>query len=573
MFKTIKAELKKMVSKPGIYILVVLLAIILVLGVFTYDPTEKHDNKLEIASETFLETYNKYVETSGFKETIDNNITLKINRINSYHVGDKTQKENINNLLEAFKLSYNDYKESSLVSNLSYSESCKNNLKDKLNILNNTISSGISSAKNNIYLIISNKQNYKSYQSAYEEIASALGSNSLVGEICNEIKLYEDKFYNAINNLIYPTLTDNFINNYTKNEEGCSYYIIKNRLQEIDNQIKTLKLEIDLDGNKNTEIKYINDLVALIENYVNCGNTYTELIDLELLSNAFSITTPSEQMNLLYLSEKSEYNTNSLLIRQKYLFENNKKNQDFAHPLTIGVASNENTNAFDYTYYVLRLFSFIIIVFAIMSISNAISGEIKEGTMRYLAIRPITRTRLLFGKMLSVIIMSFILICFSTIIGLCVGGSFYGFSSANILTIFNSSSAIILSPVAMLLFFILSFMLELTVYVAIAMMFACLLKSDLLTVTLMLVLYLINTLLPGFAGGVNSWLAFYPFSHINLYALFGSSLYADANNTLANLFGSHVYAGTNLILTIIVIVITSLLFSLIANFAFKKKEL
>lgn len=105
------------------------------------------------------------------------------------------------------------------------------------------------------------------------------------------------------------------------------------------------------------------------------------------------------------------------------------------------------------------------------------------------------------------------------------------------------------------------------------MLLSCLFKSDLFAVTLMIVLYLLNTLLPVFVTGANSWLTYYPFSHISLYSLFGSSIYAISNNFLNMLLGAKVYAGTNIGLTITVIVLFVVIINLLATVAFKKKEL
>ena len=46
MFKVISAEIKKILSKPSIYILALILAAILVLGVFIYNPTIQ-ESKIE----------------------------------------------------------------------------------------------------------------------------------------------------------------------------------------------------------------------------------------------------------------------------------------------------------------------------------------------------------------------------------------------------------------------------------------------------------------------------------------------------------------------------------------------
>lgn len=208
-----------------------------------------------------------------------------------------------------------------------------------------------------------------------------------------------------------------------------------------------------------------------------------------------------------------------------------------------------------------------------MTACHSIAGEIKEGSMRYLAIRPVGRIKLFFGKLLAILLMSIIMILFSAIVALCVGGAVYGFESLKILTIFNGSTAMTMHPIVMLLVYLLSMFLELAVYASIAMLLSCMFKSDLFAVTIMLVLYLINTLLPVFAGGINSWLAYYPFSHISLYSLFGSSNYALSDNFLNILLGAKVYAGTNIGLTISVTLLFIIIANVIGSILFKKKEL
>ena len=314
-------------------------------------------------------------------------------------------------------------------------------------------------------------------------------------------------------------------------------------------------------------------MIRLINLYINTADTFINLVNYELLSNAFSVVNTNDQLDLMYLTNQSQYNSDSLLIRYTYLFENGKTENDYAHPLTIGVTSNHETNAYDYAYFILKLFSFIIIVYAVMTACHSIAGEIKEGSMRYLAIRPVGRIKLFFGKLFAILLMSIIMILFSAIIALCVGGAVYGFDSLTILTIFNGTTAITMHPIVMLLIYLLSMFLELMVYASIAMLLSCLFKSDLFAVTIMLVLYLLNTLLPVFAGGINSWLAYYPFSHISLYSLFGSSNYALSDNFLNILLGAKVYAGTNIGLTISVTLLFIIIANVLGSILFKKKEL
>ena len=578
MFKVISAELKKMVSKPGIYVLAILLAIILVLGVFIYNPTVYSTSNITLTGSTVMEKYTYFIgEGSGsIKLQADSSITDASNKILSYTIDGKTQEENIEDLYDTFIMYYNNYREAAYNDTpANVITTYRNNLVNALNSLNTAITTGVNNSSAGAYTILTTRSNYDRYTSAYESVRTLFSTNtSNIADICQEYEdSYRNDFTSSIDALIYPTLSEELIRDYTVNEEGTKLHTELSRLNEINDSIQSIYNDVR-DGTKDNEsISVMQELEDLANLYMNTASTFTNLVNYELLSNAFSFVNTNDQLDLLYLENETQYNSNTLLIRYDYLFDNNKTENDYAHPLTIGVTSNDEINAYDYAYFILRLFSFIIIVYAIMSACHAIAGEIKEGSMRYFAIRPVNRLTLYFGKFFAIILMSLIMIIFSAIIAVCVGGAVYGFSSASILTIFNSSTAIVIHPIVMLIIYLVSLLLELIVYTSIAMLLSCLFKSDLFAVTLMIVLYLLNTLLPVFVTGANSWLTYYPFSHISLYSLFGSSIYAISNNFLNMLLGAKVYAGTNIGLTITVIVLFVAIINLLATVAFKKKEL
>lgn len=578
MFKVISAELKKMVSKPGIYVLAILLAIILVLGVFIYNPTVYSTSNITLTGSTVMEKYTYFIgEGSGsIKLQADSSITDASNKILSYTIDGKTQEENIEDLYDTFIMYYNNYREAAYNDTpANVITTYRNNLVNALNSLNTAITTGVNNSSAGAYTILTTRSNYDRYTSAHESVRTLFNTNtSNIADICQEYEdSYRNDFTSSIDALIYPTLSEELIRDYTVNEEGTKLHTELLRLNEINDSIQSIYNDVR-DGTKDNEsISVMQELEDLANLYMNTASTFTNLVNYELLSNAFSFVNTNDQLDLLYLENETQYNSNTLLIRYDYLFDNNKTENDYAHPLTIGVTSNDEINAYDYAYFILRLFSFIIIVYAIMSACHAIAGEIKEGSMRYFAIRPVNRLTLYFGKFFAIILMSLIMIIFSAIIAVCVGGAVYGFSSASILTIFNSSTAIVIHPIAMLIIYLVSLLLELIVYTSIAMLLSCLFKSDLFAVTLMIVLYLLNTLLPVFVTGANSWLTYYPFSHISLYSLFGSSIYAISNNFLNMLLGAKVYAGTNIGLTITVILLFVVIINLLATVAFKKKEL
>lgn len=582
MFKIISAEVKKIVSKPGIYILSVLLALILVLGAFIYKPVVYESTQFELFGSTYLDKYEDFNAGSnaGQKAKSLAQLEVAINSIKNYSITfnqeEYTQKEYILLLLNKFNEYYDAYQDcSNDASTQQTVDNIRSNLVQSLSNLNNAIETPLINSQNGSYSLLTSKDNYDKYITVYKEVLKWANLNikkeNLKDHFIEFEKKYSNDFYSTINNFKYPTLSNEIIKTYTTEIEGSRLETLNKRLTNIWNEIQnnyTLAINNDAFNTKN-----VDKMDQLANAYVETIDTYIGLIKYELLTNAFSILSTKEQLNTLYLSEYSYFNSKSLLERYNYLFEHNKSENDFGKPLTIGVSSNDSINAYDFAYFVLKIFSFVIIIYSIMAACHSIAGEIKEGSMRYLAIRPVSRTKMFFGKWFSILIMSAILILFSATIALSVGGAVYGFDANPILTIFNGSFAFSTHPLGMIAIYLISMMLELIVYSMIAMLMSTLFKSDLISMTILIVLYLLNILIPVFVQGANTWLAFYPFSHISLYSLFGSSVYSVPTNFFNLLFGSKVYAGTHIALTVSMILLITVIISLISIKVFKKKEL
>ncbi len=598
MFNVIRAELKKMVSRPGIYILAAFLAVILVLGVFLYNPDVREVSS--IPTTITLQT-NGFVNNTGYNKSYsDNYVTLATNAVNSYYYNGQTYYEvmygedgnsglwqEYQNALQEMKIRANtDIGETQL-------ENYVNTFVSILNKINDVITSAYTLTTNTIaFPLLTSSTNYSNYLSLYSIIVTRqAGNDSVFGRVNDEnnymsfqqrielfVDSYQSSYEECISNFIFPTISESLYNRYTSDEEDSYLTIVNARLEEIYNQMLAIEEEytLSLTNGEYTQTLY-NQLQEeyneLANRYYCTALNYYYLVEYELKSNAYTFVSTSQSLDLWGLEDESEYNSNTQLMRYQYLFENDKLESDYANPLAVGSTITDEITAYDYAYFILKLFSFIIIAYAIMSACGAVAGEIKDGTMRYYAIRPIKRGDILFGKLLAIIIMSFIMIVFSAVIAMCVGAGVYGWTNLTILTIFNGTTAMTISPLVMMLLYIASFLIEVIVYTSIAMLLSCLLKSDLLASTIMLLIYLLNIILPVFTGGMNSWLAYYPFSHISLFALFGSSIVSTSSDMLSSLLKVNVYASTGLIPTI---VITALLIAvplLLARFIFNKKEL
>lgn len=587
MFKVISAELKKVLSKPGIYVLSVFLAIILIIGVFIYNPKVSESTAISFENATnYIDKYNYFIgddetnKTSGIKVEADKQVQLAIKNITNYSITSGSEKiskeQQIKNLINVVNEKFKEYNDCSVDGLDTTITATRNDLISALKNLNKAIEDGNNKASNGCYSIVMTKSVYQTYSSQYKEIlnwAETVVQKENLADHCNVYSTkYKDNFINNINKFIYPTISDSFVNSYTIDSDGSSLHTLNIRLNAILDEIQT-NLTLSQNDINGFNIQSSSKMNELATKYVDTCSAYANLIKYSLINNAFDKLSTSEQMDAMYLSNYSAYNCNSLQVRYEYLFKNNKTEADYARPLTIGITSNNDTNAYDYAYFVLKLFTIVIVAFAIMMACHTVAGEIKEGSMRYMAIRPVSRSKIIFGKYFSILILSTILSIFSSVIAIAVGGAVYGFGSLNILTIFNGSTAVVMHPIVMLIIYVVSMLIEVAIYTGIALMLSTIFKSDLMSVTLMLLFYLVNTFLPIIVTGVNSWLTFYPFSHINLYSLFGSSIYAIQGNFINALLGTNVYLTSGILATTITSVLLIIIPVFVAYKIFSIKEL
>lgn len=582
MRSVISSEIKKILAKPGIYVLSIFLAVILILGVFIYKPSDNHTKKIFLEGGSFEEKYSYFVGdglTSGPKVEANKQLSKANNTIDSYYVvyesNTITQKEYFDILLSDLdeKMAYYsevDWESSALANKQ------KERIKDQFVLINGFVQKAITNSANGCYAVVSSSKNFDNFEKLYPDIISwcnqTVGENQAPEHIALYNKLYQQDFEQFCDNLIFNNLSAGFLENYSTST-GSKLNLLNERLDEINNEIADLFNSSLIPHSDSEDVEMANKLEILANKYISNIETYTSLVKNELISSALKHTTTKQQLELKDLNNQSKFNANTQKIRLNYLFEHNKTEQDYAKPLTIGTKSNLETNAYDYAYFVMKVFSFVIVIYAVILASNSIAGEIKDGSMRYLAIRPVSRAEIYFGKMLAILIMSSILAVFSCIISICVGGAVYGFKTLNILTIFNGKSVLIIHPIGMIAIFIVSMLLQLSIYMLVASLLACLLKSDLASTTLVIVLYLINTILPMFVSGTNSWLAYYIFSHIDFYSMFGSSIYAQKSNIFSVLFGSKIYAGSSVWLTLCLLTLMIGAISTLTAYLFKKKEL
>ena len=571
MGKIIGFELKKLVSRIGIYILVVLMAGLLVAGAFMYEPIERDITPQSLVGDTVSEMYLNFTQDlqQGYIDTmqsVSNNADTYVSSSANYE--QSNSKKHINQLLTAF----DDYCLLYIEATTSSEQNILlTGIKQTLAELKTALDDGLNPTKEATgYYILTTNNNYTKLYSLLNQTTANFTSpisHTFAGEkYDNELRA---PLYECLNALVYPNLEETA----KKYVAGGTYYtLISSRMEEIafkmEQQYNKATLDSSLEDSK--DIK--NELNTLFNRYINCVDIFVTAYNSSMCVDALNaITNKTTRANLVGYDKVSLYNQEETALQYQYYIENHASVSDFANGLSMTHTSNEKINAYDFTFFVMSLFAVLVMIFAIYLSAHTISGEISGNTMRFTALRPVKRSSLFFGKYFAIVIMSLILLLFGTVTSMTVGGILYGFESANILMIINSSWVFNIHPLIVIWIFVLSLLLNIALYSALTIMLSSMFKSDLLAMIVSVVIYVVNLILPLFFG-MTSWLKFYPLANVNLFAYFGATS-VTTDSILSKLFNNIVYQGMNIWISLIYVFGITTILLLIGRHIFKKREL
>lgn len=576
MHKVISFELKKIVSRPGIYLLALILACLLTVTAFVYKPTSPSREYLqlngtsvtEMASDfaNYKEQYDAQIESwlKVAEEIEDNNFKFYEEEINSLYI---ETKDNINTFIEN---STNITVTNQYAFLYDIHNADKNGSLDRLYA---KLIEFIGEEKDSYHPVTTTKSNYSKMINDItfinDDIESTIASKSysiIANAFAND---YLDRITNIVQEIVYPNYS-RVIDLFLKN--GNYYNVTVERLRILYLEMEDIVAQANANSGANNFSKSLMDeYTDLFNQYRMVSSIYTNLLTYNLNMVVLDNYSASERTQIKYYDDIDYYNNQENLTKYTYYITNDTNEYSYANPLSFDYSSNQKTNAYDYSYFALSIFGVILIAFAITFASHAIAGESKEGTMRFVSIRPISRTSLILGKFFAIAIITLIMLIFSAVASMVVGGFLFGMSSLDILSVVNATKVVTIHPMLSLAIFVASTYLKILVFVSIAMLFTSFLKSDLLTLILTLLIYVVHLMLPLFFG-VNSWLRFNPLANIDLFAYLGSGT-MTAKTILGQMFTSVVYNGINIWISLIFISAMIIGFNLISIFAFKKREL
>ncbi len=588
MFRICRAEFKKLFLKPSIFVLAGILIFVLASCSFLYKPNDRPSSYVSLLGETTVSGYyNKIDKTDSILTDSFVNYETKIKNAKNY-IGyyetefdakaelQKLLDENFMNAYRNYGIAYTNYLNNDIESN-------RNTLINAREAFYNVIFNSESSIKTKyeIYRNVANdnqKMHFLTTKALDNNIdnlfkgCANIFKNAETKNGDDELAIYKE-IKNNIDNINFKTKLGNYFDELIAFIPSAEYVnSLKDYITETEKRLGLVLGEANVYSHSTTEglYKEIADFVNDAKKSAAENNDKANLTKLQKMvtqykqscENLLNLVTNGIKLDGLKKYENMEltkftgldnfnyYEQKEEQTKLLYLFKTNTFEFEYATPFSMDQPSNYNVNAFDFSYFALRLCMFIIVIYVITVAASTITGEQSTGTLKMLAIRPYKRSKLLGGKLLSTLLIGTLLIFVSAIATLAIGGISYGFASNPVLVIFNASSAASMSPVLLYFIYLLTLIVEMTFFVLLALAIPILFKSQIASVAISILVYF-GTIVLNMLLGTAGWLKILPFTNINLYKYLGSSFLSHDTNFLRAMFSSPVAVGSSFWLSFI----------------------
>lgn len=421
--------------------------------------------------------------------------------------------------------------------------------------------------KNEFAYAITTKSNYEILTSSYDLFKSIYGTIEIDNE--NEFKSkkagaqalkgssYISNFQNCLDSLTFIEVSENFVktlNNYTEITNTNSQAILAN-----------------IENHKS--VTSTTEILKDINNYKLLGETYKKIVDCEIanhLSTRLSLHQMADVKNY-DLTNYNDYKNKQTISSLKYQLDNNTYSNSFGNVISLNETLAPQKNMYDFTYYALKISTFLITIFTIMMIANLITSETDSGTIKLLLIRPYRRGTVLCGKILATFFFSLSFVILAIAISL-VGGYFmFGLpSSETLLVTFNATTTFLISPEKLLLLFFASCVGDILFYLIVALTISVLFKSYIGAISTSLITY-VGAMVVGSLLSTTSVYAYLPFTNISWFRFFGGEI-VPIRSGIGALLANPVHSLQTFSMSVMITVIFSLVLLLITFISFKRRD-
>lgn len=290
----------------------------------------------------------------------------------------------------------------------------------------------------------------------------------------------------------------------------------------------------------------------------------------DILTNSFELAkagnkTDAEIRNYIGFETYDRYSKKQVVTLSTYLVDNNLFDYAYLYAFNNTQTSGTSINAFDFTVYSMQILSVVIALFSMFIASGTIANEQSSGTMKMIAIRPYSRTKIVTAKLLSCIYLSFILLCIAFASSFAVGYISYGIEQTQVLTVFNAETILSISAFQLLGVYFASLFVNFIFFITITVMFSVLAKSNTFALILSVIIYMTG-LFGGIMFNATTWYFMFPTAQLDLYKYFLTS-------SQNGLFGFAVPLGANFYSSVIYIGVVVFVCYLISTIIFKKRNI
>lgn len=358
-----------------------------------------------------------------------------------------------------------------------------------------------------------------------------------------EANNYISSISKVINNIVFLDANKELLDSLTKTYDEMQIKITEQL--NIINEYAILKAsskDINILNNFNTYVTKYKEMNLALKNYV-----YYSILD-DLVDDY-----SSSQIQKFYGKEfygvYNEYEINELISKNNYYIKNNMYSYELDNVFSFNTNSGNETSAYDFMYFAIKISTMVIIVFSIFMAANIFASEHDSGTIKLLLMRPFKRHKIVSGKLLATMFFSTIFLLFSTLISFIIGACMYTLPSTPILVVFNSTNAFRIHPALLILIFVLFTLLEIIFYCILSSALCTLFKSYAGAITISFVTYFI-TIAMNIGFGNKLWYSYSPFVNINLFKFFGNGFITNQNSILSSVFNTPMLGNMNYFLSL-----------------------
>ena len=574
--RLIRGELNKILMRPILYVItgILVIALIFAITIFSPAPRSSYDNTFYNECETLEEVNQQFNSTNQTqtksKKVALTNVNLAISNISYYsNVSSNTVTTE---LKEDFTYIQNIIDE--------YEMGCRINLPvTELEPIRQTIVKNLTELQNNYNNYVNKTNSPLLVKKVNHEQLDALFTRtinmfSLSGQNVDFTDIDTHK-----NIILMVTESDNLNTIQYFLDELIDIHISEETLTNLNEYVSMASNymnEIEADFNNiinSNDNENINNAINLAKRYYLVSENVLNLVNNTFKYEPISTMMDSSIHQYLNYNNTYSYQIKEEITKQTYLVTNNAVATDFADVFSPGQSSNATTNAFDFVYFGLEIFGFVILIFCVVIGAGMVAGEQSNGTLKLLTIRPYSRNKILTSKILSTLIFGVILTLFSALVLFIIGVSIYGANLNPILGVFNASTAYVMSPIVLILIYILLLLFKILIYTLFAVLISVIFRSNAAAIGVSMAIYFMSTLFSVLFSS-SYWFAFWPFTNLDLFKYMGGSFLTNtANNPLSIAFSSPMLYNSSFLISIIIALSIGVLFSFISYLIFNKREI